>query len=318
MGRFLCMPEPMVGESTIGFLLRFANDNGYAGLHPFKWPMMPVISKPDIRTLSLSDVAYVTGHPIRLLQERLWMSYDPLEDKYWYPFRGLTQKVFRDAYNFNSPRICAACVRESVVLKLEWELALMVACGKHRLLLQDRCPSCYKYLSWGRRYFDRCDCGCQMVDWDQGRARRDELEFQWLAYGNGNVEISPAQRWMKRFPGELNYIYIERLSRAVSRMAHRSALRRDTHREKKDKTAYSLRAADMTSCIRAVMAVLRSDPDYTLRMLHLDTPPKPHSSGQKRKCESPLPLQSRYSEKMHRVAEDTFKLPPAVDLLDEE
>lgn len=316
MGRFLCMPEPTAGESTLGFLLRFANENGYAGLHPFKWPMLPVISKPDLRALSLSDVAHVTGHPIALLRERLWMSYDPEKTKYWYPFRGVQPQVAHDAYNFTSPRICAACLRESAVLKLEWELALMVACGKHRLLLQDCCPSCHQYLSWGRRYFDRCDCGHLMVDWDQGRAGRDELEFQWLAFGNENIEISPAQRWMKRFPGELNYIYIDKLSRAVSRMAHRATLRRDAPREKKDKTAFSLRTADMTSCIRALMALLRNTPDYTLRLLHLAPPPRPPSPRQKRKGVPTLPPQSKYSEKMRRIAKDAFQMPHAENSVD--
>lgn len=307
MTHFICRPEPVLGESTFGFLLRFANDNGYAGLHPFKWPMRAIAGTPDIRFITLADIEAVTGHPVGLLRARLLMDYDPLSGRYGFPFRILERHVYADAYNFYAPRVCPECLREAAILRLEWEPALMIACEQHRLILRDQCPDCGEYLSWRRLFFAHCNCGSSMAEWQAKAARRDELEFQWLVFAHHRREVAPpASRWMRRFPNELRWASIEKLSRSVARMAHRAALSRDPGKEIKKTALYTVRSEDMVSCIGGLMALIREQPAFAARMLHI-APPK--TSG-RRTPPSPEP-QSSYAQNMSQKANDVFQFASA-------
>lgn len=268
---FICTPEPVMGESTVGFLLRFANANGYEGLHNFKWPLRSMVGRMDLRTLTLMDLAESTGHHYELLKARLGMSYEPELDRYRYPFEFI-RMVGKEAYNLVSPRVCPACLKEGNHLRLSWDRPLMVACEDHRLRLQDQCPQCSEQLSWGRRYFDRCDCGLELAAWKHEETDDALLEFQWLIFQYRTTERFVQKRWLRQLPKNFVHLPIDRLSQAVCRFVYGAQLRVASGKDRKQLDTYCLRASDMATGVRALLAFLKADPAFCLQMLHLAKP----------------------------------------------
>lgn len=252
----------------MGFLLRFANANGYEGLHNFKWPLRSVVGQTDLRMLTLMDLAESTGHHYELLKARLGMSYEPELDRYRYPFEFI-RLVGRDAYNLVSPRVCPACLQDENHLRLAWERPLMVVCEEHRRLLQDQCPQCGQQLSWKRRHFDRCDCGLELAAWEHAEADDALFEFQWLVFHHRTTERSVQKRWLRKLPRNFVHLPIDRLSLAVCRFVYRALLLVE---RRKEPDTYGLRVKDMACGARALLAFLKADPVFCLQMLHLGAP----------------------------------------------
>ena len=307
--RFICMPEPVKGESTFGFLLRFANENGYTGLHAFKWPVRSAVRTDDMRFLMISDLADITGHPPGLIRDRLGMSFDSLENKYRYPFE-FSCLVRRDAYNFASPRICPCCMQEQPHLRLVWELPLMVACEDHKVLLQDQCPQCGDYLSWKRSHYDRCDCGRLLADWPIEASDSRLLEFQWLIFSYRINRGLAKTRWLTKIPSAFTAMPIDRLSRAVCGFVHYSFLKVDRQGVSREPKTYCVRARDTAAGARALFAFMRADSAYCLQMLHLVDPPKPQAkSARERKKKAPAVLpHSKFRTRALESADKAFVL----------
>lgn len=306
---FICMPEPIHGESTVGFLLRFANANGYEGLHAFKWPLRALVGRIDLRKLTLMDLAESTGHHYELLKSRLGMSYEPEQDKYRYPFE-VVSLVSKDAYNLVSPRICPECLRVNSHLRLIWDLPLMVACEEHCALLQDQCPQCREHLSWKRRHFDRCDCGLKLTEWKTEQADSYLLEFQWLVYRYRTTERFVQKRWIRKLPKGFVHLPIDRISRAVCRFIHHSLLLVERGKAGQELNTYGLRVSDTAAGARALLAFLKSDPAFCLQMLHLialNRQPITLKRGKKLTSEQDMPLAAFRAQAL-KAAEQAFVL----------
>lgn len=304
--RFICMPEPVKGESTFGFLLRFANENGYAGLQKFKWPVQSVVRSEDMRFLMISDLANITGHPDGLIRDRLGMSYEPELDAYRYPFE--FRRVGSDAYNMVTPRICPCCLQEQTHLKLVWELPLMVACEDHKVMLQDQCPKCGEYLSWERPHYDRCNCELALAEWPVEASDDLLLEFQWLVFSYRTNRGQVKKRWLRKILSAFTSLPIDRLSRAVCRFVHYAFLRVDRQGVSRQPKTYCLRVSDTAAGVRALMAFLHVDPIFCLQMLHLIDPPKPKAKPARSRKKNPpaAPPHSKFRTQALKSADQAF------------
>lgn len=152
MARLLVRPLPVRDESTVGYLLRVSEANGFTSLLDLDLlasrgnggdafsrvgTMLPGVSLHQLR-----------GHVTRFRNLKIA---DPggIDMKYW---------------NGRRPRFCPACLAERSYWRATWDLTLMVACPIHRARLHDSCPGCHRPLSWKRGHISQCDCGQLLND----------------------------------------------------------------------------------------------------------------------------------------------------------
>ncbi|BCM26198.1 TniQ family protein [Methyloradius palustris] len=148
-------PESYHGESYMGFMLRTAEDNGYASVHA----MMRYAgltenemraARPPIAKLSSlfgrevsefesmdTDAGVKSGRHMTLMKHHLPSIY--LRSKH--------------------ARICPDCVAEHGHVSAFWELKHAVACTAHKRMALERCPDCKMTIDWSRRGLKTCRCG---------------------------------------------------------------------------------------------------------------------------------------------------------------
>jgi TniQ len=162
--RFLIVPHPAPDETLMGYLLRLAEDNGYAGIEEIRaalnWGMEGMEGRLSSRCCpqpELAGLAQGTGfEEVRLRQSCYQIDEDNVV------FGGV--RVPEQYIKFKYPKFCPACIAESPHHRWYWDVAHVTVCLKHQLLLIDRCPACRKRVYWDRTSLTACTCGC---DWTQ-------------------------------------------------------------------------------------------------------------------------------------------------------
>lgn len=144
------------GESGQGYAMRMAIGNGMVGL---PW-VKHALGKTNSAVLSAGDAPFLAqwfGASVQLLEfalERLTKG--RREQGFRYAGQALGRQYFLTR---SFPRVCPSCLRELGHCRVAWDMALTVACVRHRRVLLDRCPSCLRVLSWNRPGLDVCGCG---------------------------------------------------------------------------------------------------------------------------------------------------------------
>ena len=87
-----------------------------------------------------------------------------------------------DQLNFETPRVCPACLRERSVWWAIWDLCLVAACPIHRCLLLNQCPGCKKMLARQRPAVERCRCGIDLRTVTAEVASADLVAMNTLIY----------------------------------------------------------------------------------------------------------------------------------------
>ena len=152
MGSLLVRPSPIANESTIGYLLRLSDANGFASLLD-----LDHLARIEGGTAGIASVgSMLPGTSLQSLRGpvtrfRHLKSDDPggLDLHHW---------------NGRRPRYCPLCLSSEPYWRGVWDLSLMVACPIHLARLCDSCPSCCRPLSWRRRHLLACDCGWRFAD----------------------------------------------------------------------------------------------------------------------------------------------------------
>lgn len=147
----LVRPHFQVGESLAGYLLRFAQRNMLFGLRGLASThgMSP-------QQLLLAD----RGDLMRKLWGAQWATR---------PDAALFQSAPQPILGAHSAptRICPECLRESKVKigRAAWDRPMSLVCGKHRLMLRDRCHECGEQLDYlTRRCVHVCRCGADLTN----------------------------------------------------------------------------------------------------------------------------------------------------------
>jgi len=144
------------GESGQGYAMRMAFANGMVGL---PW-VKHALGKTHSAVLDAGDAPFLAqwfGASVQLLEfalERLTKG--RREQGIRYAGLALGRQYFLTR---SFPRVCPNCLRELGHCRIAWDVALTVACVRHRRVLLDRCPSCQRALSWNRPGLDVCSCG---------------------------------------------------------------------------------------------------------------------------------------------------------------
>lgn len=164
--RFLIVPHLFPDETLTGYLLRLAEDNGYAGNKQICAALgLPIESLdgcgPTLgpSEVDLSSVAQATGLQENKLQQSCFHR-SPCQQ--CATFAGISYPI--QYIKFKYPKFCAACLAESPYHRWYWDLAHMTVCIKHKLKLIDKCPSCKKRISWDRHSLTSCACGCSWTE----------------------------------------------------------------------------------------------------------------------------------------------------------
>lgn len=193
--RFLNISHLAADETLMGYLLRLAEDNGYAGstqlctvlglaIEPREggWPAS------GCPPFDLSGLAQATGYEETRFQQ---IRYYGNEQSVTFSNVCLPSKYIK----FKYPKFCSACLAESPHHRWYWDVAHITVCTKHGLLLRDRCPACRKRVYWDRASLASCVCGC---DWTQVEEQTvDESE---LLVSQRVMELCGAEQQRKERP----------------------------------------------------------------------------------------------------------------------
>lgn len=140
-------PQPIVGESWQGYLLRLAENNHLGGIVGLA------------KLLGLKQVKLMVANPgeiLKLLKINNHL-YEP-EDQI--SSIGKLHRLSMHGRSMRS-RICPRCVEcsENFHIPASWDQTFRLVCEKHQIRLMDKCLSCNQLISYGRKSLTHCDCG---------------------------------------------------------------------------------------------------------------------------------------------------------------
>jgi len=154
-------PLPIPGESTMGFLLRTAEANGYSSINAL------------FRLAGLSEKEARLARPplakLAPLFERDVGDFDMLDSDQGVQCSGRKQTLMQHALpsiylRSKHARVCPDCVNELHHVQAFWELKYAVACPTHWRKALSSCPECGHDINWSRRGLNTCRCGYDFTD----------------------------------------------------------------------------------------------------------------------------------------------------------
>ena len=153
-------PAPIATESLLGYVLRLAEENGYAS--PWKVYALAGLKQSDTRTtgMKVEKLALIAKHPACQLDE---IAFAPLAN-HSRSTRLLGHLLVPTDLGLNNPKLCPQCIAEKGFIEAHWHLELMVACPIHHRSALSTCPKCGKHLSWFRPGLLECKCGGDLQD----------------------------------------------------------------------------------------------------------------------------------------------------------
>lgn len=161
--KLLVRPNPLPGESLLGYIIRLCEYNGY------KSPsnILKIAENADYRYSSelpkiihrnLLPFANITQKSQSLLEDLL---NPPISDT-TYKFFG--SSVIAKAIQALHPKLCPFCLQERPYYRMVWDLSLMMACPIHKCLMLSNCPECNKAFKLNRNHVCKCECGFDLRD----------------------------------------------------------------------------------------------------------------------------------------------------------
>ena len=153
-------PAPFPTESLVGYVLRLAEENGYAS--PWSVYSLAGLKQSEIRTsgFKLEKLAAIINRPASELESIGYSA--PLNQPRW--ARLLGHSLVPTDLNIVNPGLCPRCVAEKGFIEAHWHLTLMVGCPVHECMTASCCPKCGKRLRLFRRGFLECGCGGNLMD----------------------------------------------------------------------------------------------------------------------------------------------------------
>lgn len=255
-------------ESTMGYLLRLANANGFDGLPKFKAAIGKLIPCHDLRQITKSDLAEITGYEEHDLWPHIGSYYMPGKHTYFFRFARDEQPFLpKESMNFMTPRVCPLCVSENKYLSHCWDHGLTVHCTKHDLLLQDQCPSCREYLTWSRPYLLQCNCGFELSSFTVEKVPQCVSQFHWLMFEYRQGDKPIRRTWMRGWPRWFHGLKAGQVSRGVLRFIHLGLSRQ--WQEPDMRADFGLRVADVVEGMGVIMPMLMSNYPFAFQLLRL-------------------------------------------------
>lgn len=132
------------GESLLGYLLRLAEANGYAGIRDLLRALRGPSSRgiaAEVRELRASKELLGQLGRMAVGDEEHCSHFHTLEaGPHAVIFQGTVMD--HDSWLEPSAQLCPHCLDESGIAREEWDLSCVTACEKHRVQLLDTCTAC--------------------------------------------------------------------------------------------------------------------------------------------------------------------------------
>ena len=164
-------PEPFPYESLRGFLLRVSESNGYtspSSIAKLLGVQESVLKSKKFPVRELSKI--LGGNPNQLDR----YSYITLDSESTSSFKVLEHELFTNygQYQIRSgAQFCPICAQEDGYIDAFWDLAIALACPRHKVKPLSKCHKCLRKINWFRPGLTSCDCGA-----DYSRAPLDAAE----------------------------------------------------------------------------------------------------------------------------------------------
>ncbi|TRW98579.1 TniQ family protein [Candidatus Methylobacter oryzae] len=178
-------PQMEQGESLIGYVYRFYNNNGYKiPVDGFRFLYALVRARGDSVYPLLKRLQPILGNSVAL--DRIWWVQSRLID-HPYPYQGPGIRITLSQCH---PSFCPACLDESRFYYELWEIAFVEECPIHSCYLVKRCPNCSRILNW--RYLLtnwRCHCGTLITSMRGVLDRRITAKIERTTVAGCSIEL---------------------------------------------------------------------------------------------------------------------------------
>lgn len=169
-------PRPLPDESTLGYLQRVANANGFGSVGQ-------LFSSLRARQQGAFDELCAR---LLLGSEDRALLFGSLPAHWEHPDTPLG--LAHSDFNSTQGRWCPLCLRERGVPSGQWALKLVCTCPKHGTWLKESCSRCRANLSWSEvvQSEGQCPCGASLMDDDTEEAHRDVQALTLLLCGDSS------------------------------------------------------------------------------------------------------------------------------------
>lgn len=170
----LIRPLPELNESWRGYILRLSERN-YLNI-PKQMLRITGIDEKVLRTTipPLNSVATLTGHSEEVLRKIFPFTQETSH------ILLLGNKIQKEYFRINSPKICPDCIRENKYISARWDIAEMNVCHVHKRRLISHCHECGKALTWYRKGILKCKNGHELHEHQGVQASAEEVHFAEL------------------------------------------------------------------------------------------------------------------------------------------
>ena len=151
---------PFPTESLVGYVLRLAEENGYAS--PWGAYSLAGLKQNEIRTsgFKLEKLAVIINRPASELESIGYSA--PLNQPRW--ARLLGHSLVPTDLKIVNPGLCPRCVADKGFIEAHWHLTLMVGCPVHECMSVQCCANCGKRVRLFRRGLLECGCGGNLME----------------------------------------------------------------------------------------------------------------------------------------------------------
>lgn len=169
-------PRPVSGESTLGYLIRVANANGFGSVGQ-------LFSSLHTREQGAFDELCAR---LRLSIGVRALLFGTLP-AHW-AHKDIPLGLAISDFNQTHGRWCPLCLREKGVLLGQWTLKLVCTCPMHGIWLQEACTRCGASLSWGDVVQSKgsCLCGANLLEAEVEQANGDVQAMTLLLCGESS------------------------------------------------------------------------------------------------------------------------------------
>lgn len=176
--RLSIRPRPGPGESTLGYLKRVADANGFGSVGQ-------LFSSLRFRPQGAFDELCVR---LRLSNEERARLFGSLPAHWGHP--DIPLGLAHSDFNSTHGRWCPRCLQVGGVLPGQWTLKLVCTCPKHGTWLKEKCSRCGANLSWSDvvQFEGECPCGASLVESDVEQVEGDVLALTLLLCGELGAE----------------------------------------------------------------------------------------------------------------------------------
>lgn len=153
---FLVRPSVYKDESSLSFMLRIANRNGYLNIAG----MLNAIGYCNIKlTSKYLRAGYwesLQMHGFDVPDEFIGLEVAGVQSHVgeWLKVT-LSSSYFRRDCN----AVCPVCLSDGAYSRSVWDYRIYTTCHRHSCLLVSQCPGCSNHLNWMRSSIELCSCG---------------------------------------------------------------------------------------------------------------------------------------------------------------